>query len=145
MADNVTLNAGSGGSVLATDEISSVHHQRVKMQYGVDGSATDVSATNPLPITDRVTGNWKVYAGTLTADADLDVNTDLGRNARFMKVWNDDPASDSFSVSIDVSGTPTFGDALEVKAGETLELNGLTIDQIRLTHSADAEYRVLVY
>lgn len=26
-------------------------HQRVKIEYGTDGSATDVSATNPLPVT----------------------------------------------------------------------------------------------
>lgn len=50
MADNLTLNAGSGGSDLATDEISSVHYQRVKVSHGADGSATDTSHTAPLPI-----------------------------------------------------------------------------------------------
>ena len=50
MVDNVTLNPGSGGIDLATDEISSVHHQKVKIEYGLDGSATEVSHTNPLPI-----------------------------------------------------------------------------------------------
>lgn len=60
MADNVTLNAGSGGSVLATDDISSVHYQRVKVTWGVDGTATDVSDSNPLPIDDA--------GGSLTVD-----------------------------------------------------------------------------
>jgi len=55
MADNVTLNAGSGGSVMATDDISSVHHQLVKVEYGVDGDANMVSGTNPLPVV--VSGN----------------------------------------------------------------------------------------
>ena len=50
MVDNVTLNPGSGGIDLATDEISSVHHQKVKIEYGLDGSVTEVSHTNPLPI-----------------------------------------------------------------------------------------------
>lgn len=50
MADNVTLNAGTGGAVLATDDIASVHYQRVKVTYGGDGSATDVSTSNPLPV-----------------------------------------------------------------------------------------------
>lgn len=50
MADNVTLNAGSGGSVVATDDIGSVHYQRVKISQGADGSASDVSTANPLPV-----------------------------------------------------------------------------------------------
>lgn len=49
MADNITLNSGSGGASLATDEISSVHHQRVKVQHGTDGTATDAAAASPLP------------------------------------------------------------------------------------------------
>lgn len=51
MADNVTLNAMSGGTTVAADDISSVWHQRVKIQYGADGSATDVDVTTPVPVT----------------------------------------------------------------------------------------------
>jgi len=50
MADNTVLNTGSGGDTIATDDIGGVKHQRVKVEYGADGSATDVSATNPLPV-----------------------------------------------------------------------------------------------
>ena len=60
MADNTTLNTGSGGDTIASDDISGVKHQRVKIQYGADGSATDVSDTNPLPIDDA--------GGSLTVD-----------------------------------------------------------------------------
>ena len=60
MADNVTLNAGTGGATLATDDIAGVMHQRVKVQYGIDGSATDVSDTNPMPVDDA--------GGSLTVD-----------------------------------------------------------------------------
>ena len=49
MADNTTLNAGTGGDVIASDDIGGVKHQRVKVEFGADGSATDVSAANPLP------------------------------------------------------------------------------------------------
>jgi hypothetical protein len=74
MADNITLNTGSGGASLASDDIGGVQHQRVKIQYGTDGSATDVSDTNPLPIDDA--------GGSLTVDAtNLDIraltNTDV--------------------------------------------------------------------
>jgi hypothetical protein len=52
MADNSQLSAAVGsGIVLATDDISSVHYQRVKLSLGVDGSAVDASASNPIPVT----------------------------------------------------------------------------------------------
>lgn len=50
MADNVTANPGSGGAVLATDEIGGVHFPRSKVVHGVDGTATDASEANPLPV-----------------------------------------------------------------------------------------------
>jgi hypothetical protein len=52
MADNTQLNANvTSGDIVATDDIGGVKHQRVKMEYGDDGSATDVSHANPMPIT----------------------------------------------------------------------------------------------
>lgn len=49
MADNLTLNAGTGGSTLAADDIGSIFYQRVKPSHGADGSATDTSTAAPLP------------------------------------------------------------------------------------------------
>jgi len=50
MADNTTLNEGSDGDVIATDDINGVKHQRVKMTLGVDGvNDGDVSKSNPIP------------------------------------------------------------------------------------------------
>lgn len=63
MADNVTLNSGSGGATLSTDDIAGVHVQRVKIQTGADGAATDVSAANPLPVSDN--------GGSLTVDGSV--------------------------------------------------------------------------
>jgi len=50
MGDYTSLNAGSGGDNIAADEIGAIKHQRVKVQYGEDGTATDASVTNPLPV-----------------------------------------------------------------------------------------------
>lgn len=51
MADNVELNPGAGGSVIAADDIGGVSYQRVKVVHGADGvSDGDVSGTNPLPV-----------------------------------------------------------------------------------------------
>lgn len=55
MADNVTLNPGTGGAVVASDNIGGVQYQRVKVTYGADGAASDVSAANPLPVSGAVT------------------------------------------------------------------------------------------
>jgi hypothetical protein len=53
MADNTVLNLGTGGDTISTDDVGgSVKVQRVKVQYGADGSATDASATTPLPTTE---------------------------------------------------------------------------------------------
>jgi len=49
MADNTTLNTGAGGDVIATDDIGGVKYQRVKVTFGVDGAAADVTAAVPLP------------------------------------------------------------------------------------------------
>lgn len=48
MADNTTQY---GNAVISADDVGGVLVQRVKVQHGVDGSATDVSTASPLPIT----------------------------------------------------------------------------------------------
>tara|TARA_R110000824_G_scaffold14354_5_gene61129 strand:+ start:1475 stop:2428 length:954 start_codon:yes stop_codon:yes gene_type:complete len=50
MADNVVLDEGAGGDTIAADDILGIKHQRVKLQYGIDGQATDISATWPIPV-----------------------------------------------------------------------------------------------
>jgi hypothetical protein len=50
MADNTTLNPGTGGDVISTDDLGSVKVQRVKVQIGTDGAADDVYAGNAMPV-----------------------------------------------------------------------------------------------
>lgn len=51
MADNTTLNAGTGGDVVATDDIAGVKYQRVKLTLGADGADDgDLASGNPLPV-----------------------------------------------------------------------------------------------
>ncbi len=50
MADNVTLNSGTGGATLATDDVGGIHYQRMKLSVGADGAATDAALTAPLPV-----------------------------------------------------------------------------------------------
>jgi hypothetical protein len=66
MADNTVLNEGSGGDTLATDDIGGVKHQRVKVEHGANGSATDVSTASPMPVDLRAdnVGGIEVIQGT---------------------------------------------------------------------------------
>ena len=51
MTDNTTINAMSGGDVIASDDISGVKFQRIKLIHGVDGTNDgDVSSANRLPV-----------------------------------------------------------------------------------------------
>ena len=67
MSDNTVLNLGTGGDTIATDDISGVKHQYVKIEYGADNSATPVSLANPLPISlatlPNEAGSWSYNAG----------------------------------------------------------------------------------
>lgn len=124
MADNVTLNSGSGGATLSTDDIAGVQVQRVKVQYGVDGSATDVSDSNPMPVDDA--------GGSLTIDnATLSV-TGGGVEASALRVTL---ASDSTGVlSVDDNGASITVDnaALSVTGG------GVEASALRVTIASDS-------
>lgn len=50
MADDIVLNAGSGGSTLATDEVNSKHYQYIKLVFGPDDTISKVAAGTPLPV-----------------------------------------------------------------------------------------------
>jgi hypothetical protein len=51
MADNFSISTRDGDKVIATDAISDVHHQRIKLRHGIDGiNDGDVARTNPLPV-----------------------------------------------------------------------------------------------
>lgn len=53
MADNITLNAGSGGATLATDDDGTAQHQYVKLEWGADNTFTKVaSGASAIPVQD---------------------------------------------------------------------------------------------
>src|SRR5688500_2896316 len=51
MADNLELNAGSGGAAVAADDIGGIHYQRHKLSVGADGAASDaIPVANGLDV-----------------------------------------------------------------------------------------------
>lgn len=66
--DGVTLNAGSGGSTIATDEVNSVHYQQVQIVTGADGASKSiVTGSNRLPVDGS--GVTQPISGTVTVNA----------------------------------------------------------------------------
>lgn len=89
MADNTTLNAGTGGDVIASDDIAGVKHQRVKLSLGADGTAADApvgggveAGTLRVTLASDSTGVLSVddNGGTLTVDGTVTANLAAGTN-----------------------------------------------------------------
>lgn len=73
MADNTRIDNGTTGDLIATEDIGGVKHELVKLQFGEHGSATDVSATDPLPV--------GVSSLPLSGGASTDAKQDAGNTS----------------------------------------------------------------
>lgn len=82
MADNIELESGSGGSILATDDISSEHYQKILVGWGVDGTWTRVTAAAGLPVAPETGATWAITNDD-TVDAANSTTTPLGISATF--------------------------------------------------------------
>lgn len=94
MADNVAITPGTGATV-AADDIGGVLFQRVKLTAGTDGTATDVSATDPLPVVQ--TGTPALPTGAATAANQSTGNTSL---ASILAKLSADPATQTTLAAI---------------------------------------------
>ena len=79
-----------GTDPVATDEITGVHHQLVKIEFGPAGAVTVVSPTNPLPtaagISASTAGLTSIFNKALTATV-VDIKATSGRLAS-VDAWN---------------------------------------------------------
>lgn len=105
MADDIELNAGSGGSTLATDEVSAKHYQLIKMAFGALNTATLVTSSVGFPV------------DIVTLAAPLNV-VGGGTEAAALRVTI---ASDSTGV-LTVDGTITEANSATI-AGDTTSLD----------------------
>jgi hypothetical protein len=109
--DNVGYTPGTGASV-AADDVGGVLYQRIKPTFGDDGAATDVSATNPLPVGDgggsltvdgtlATTSAYVEYTGSVTSNnADIVAAVDV----RAYKSWSLQ-LSGTFAATVQVQGS----------------------------------------
>lgn len=87
MADNVTLDPGTGGATIRTDEIAGLQYPTSKITLGDDGTDDGfVSAANPLPVSGPLTdAELRATAvpvsdggGSLTIDGTVTANAGTG-------------------------------------------------------------------
>lgn len=139
MADNTTLNTGTGGDVIATDDIAGVKFQRVKLIHGADGvNAGDVSTANPLPVGDAggtltvddggLTLSVDDGAGSLTVDNAALSTTGGGTEAGALRVTIASDSTGLVSVddnggSLTVDGSVTTAPAVNTTSGTLGALN----------------------
>ena len=117
MADNTTLNLGSGGDVIASDDISGVKYQRIKLIHGADGTnAGDVSTSNGLPVAPLSVGHTTTVSTTRPNDTTAytagDVIGDAGGSAiltfaNLGKSGGGDVVITSVELQVDVSSVPS--------------------------------------
>lgn len=136
MADNVTLNSGSGGATLATDDVSGVQFQKVKLDVGGDGATAMLSNSNPVPVSDA--------GGSLTVDNTVLSVTGGGveSGAQRVTIANDstgvlsvDDNGGSLTVdgTVAVSGTVTVGAHAVTNAGTfATQVDGSALTSLQL-------------
>jgi len=152
MADDITLNGGSGGSTVATDEISSRHFQKNKLAFGADGTATDVETAARLPVVDTSAAGT-VFVGTnLNNSANThDVNTALSANGSKLCFWVTANAGSAVLtmelLQSDGGSYLTAFDVTDFVGGYSLTLEGITLDSVRITETAtvNASYVLVVW
>ena len=78
MSDNTTLNVGTLGDTIASDDIGGIKFQRIKLIFGPDNvNRGDVEEANPLPVKIATTSASAVFATTQTALANVSSVTSI--------------------------------------------------------------------
>jgi len=153
MADNITLNTGSGGALLRTDDDGTAHWQYVKLAYGADNTQTIVGSTssNPLPVAlsdtdnavlDSIVTNTTGLAGCVGgSELQVDIVGALpaGTNAIGKLAANSGVDIGDVDVTSISAGANLIGDVglsgARTSGGTTLHYNGgtSTLTQIKAT------------
>lgn len=118
MADNTTLNAATvpGGDLIADEDIGGVKHQLVKLEFGDAGSATKVSATNPLPVVDpSVAAVESSVAGSASSVSILGANVARKKGTT---IRNDSSAA----LYLSFGNVATTGSPIRLASQDTYEL-----------------------
>lgn len=117
-------NAPLGSFACAVDKISNLFFQRVKICFGVEGVATDVSASNPLPVDATVNasiatvepGTINETLGGVTTSSTTIIAANATRVGGWVKNISDEP------VFIRLGGAASVSLPTKLEPGESLKL-----------------------
>ncbi|MBA3841052.1 MAG: hypothetical protein H0X39_00255 [Actinobacteria bacterium] len=134
MADNVvipTTGTGDATPTIAADDIAGVKHQRVKISVGADGSATDLSSANPMPVSGPLT-DTQLRATPVPVSGTLGSTglTDTQLRASAVAVGSVTLAQDS-TVSTGNSSAAQSASALGTTSDAAASTTGSVIAQLR--------------
>lgn len=160
MADNIQVTQGSG-TTMATDDVSGIQYPRVKVSVGADGSATDVSSSNPMPVADSAVGTSLAsidgklpslsggrvpvdvggatvnITGPVTVSNEVEIKNDVGN-----PIPISDP-DDSYVVATASSTTPLAGGATYTSAAfEVTKYSAINVNVFSNVASATDGLRV---
>lgn len=125
MADTVPITAGSGTSI-ATDDIGTVHYQRIKLVHGADGvNDGDVAKANPLPTRPGMPTTKQLTQASISVAASGDntlVTATVAQTTRVFRLY----LVNSSAVKVDVkfkSATTDKTGAMSLFPGGSICLN----------------------
>ena len=117
MADNVPVTPGSGATI-ATDDIGGVHYQIVKVAHGAADSATQVSASSPLPV---APSRPSAAARTSVAAAAADTQLLAANTSRFGATVHNDSSADLY-LALGPTAASTASFTVKLAAGGYYEV-----------------------
>ena len=114
MADGITLNSGSGGATLKTDNDGTYHHQCVKIEWGPDDTQTPVdTGAAAVPIQDggnSITVDGTVAVSTIAGTVNVNASGTTVPITGAVTVTNATAAN----LKVDLSGTAANSTAILV-------------------------------
>ena len=139
MADNTSITPGSGESI-ASDDISGVKFQRIKIIHGADGTNDgDVADANPLPVKVAFDG---VATGTKTVTtAGTDVAL-VGSSTPCKRVIIQSQTDNTGLIAVGASGvdaTEATGDGILLYPGDSVEIDIDNLNRLYIDATVNGE------
>lgn len=142
MADNVAVApaTGVGTAPVATDDVGGVHYQRIKVNFGAEGSATDVSAAAPLPVVPASSASFGSAKATVTTAGTRVQLTSQGCTSVTLK------ASRLNNGTVYVGGsTVAAANGFELEPGDSLTVDVTNANLVWIDAQASGDYVTYVW
>ena len=141
MADNITLNLGSGGDVLAADDIGpGVKYTRSKITIGAAGDNDgDISNSNPMPSKLNPTTS---FVASTQVTVNITPEVQLGNNISTRGVVLKSSSGNIGKIFIGLTGVTT-STGFELNAGDSISIPVSNSNLIYAT--ADTDNLILCY